>query len=88
VIKKTGIRAQHADQTSARILQLDAPVQALRELWVDVDATIGADYGRALGYKTGAPVGTQKDHVVFGVDQQTFWDGYVNLVTLPTPVKH
>jgi len=26
--------------------------------------------------------------VVFGVDQKKFWDGYVNLVTLPTPVKH
>lgn len=59
-----------------------------RELWVDVDATFGADYGRALGYKKGAPVGTQKANVVFGVDQQKFWDGYVNLVTLPTPVKH
>ena len=58
-----------------------------RDLWVDVDATFGADYGRALGYKKGAPVGTQKAKVVFGVDQQKFWDGYVNLVTLPTPVK-
>ncbi|MGB3126932.1 MAG: nucleoside hydrolase [Pseudomonas sp.] len=59
-----------------------------RDLWVDVDATFGADYGRALGYKKGAPVGTQKAKVVFGVDQKKFWDGYVNLVTLPTPVKH
>ncbi|MGU9812532.1 nucleoside hydrolase [Pseudomonas sp. LF052] len=59
-----------------------------RDLWVDVDATFGADYGRALGYQKGAPVGTQKAKVVFGVDQQKFWDGYVGLVTLPTPVKH
>lgn len=58
-----------------------------RELWVDVDATFGADYGRALGYKKGAPVGTQKAKVVFAVDQKQFWDGYVGLVTLPTPVN-
>ncbi|MGY2291871.1 nucleoside hydrolase [Pseudomonas sp. SDO528_S397] len=57
-----------------------------RDLWVDVDATFGADYGRALGYSKVAPVGTQKAKVVFGVDQKKFWDGYVNLVTLPTPV--
>lgn len=33
-------------------------------------------------------IGTQKAKVVFGVDQKKFRDGYVNLVTLPTPVKH
>jgi len=63
-------------------------VTEARDMWVDVDATFGADYGRALGYKKGAPLGTQKAKVVFGVDQKKFWDGYVNLVTLPTPVKH
>ncbi|MDQ3599456.1 MAG: nucleoside hydrolase, partial [Pseudomonadota bacterium] len=34
-----------------------------------------------------APVGTQKAKVVFAVDQKQFWDGYVGLVTLPTPVN-
>lgn len=58
-----------------------------RDMWVDVDAHYGPDYGRALGYKKGAPVGTQKAKVVFGVDQKTFWDEYVSLVTLPAPVK-
>jgi hypothetical protein len=32
-------------------------------------------------------VGTQKAKVVFAIDQKQFWDDYVNLVTLPTPVK-
>ncbi|PHN60303.1 MULTISPECIES: nucleoside hydrolase [Pseudomonas syringae group] len=58
-----------------------------RELNVDVDATFGPDYGRSLAYKKSAPVGTQKATVVFGINQKMFWDGYVSLVTLPTPVK-
>ena len=75
------------DSLPALFLVSPEIVTESRDLWVDVDATFGADYGRALGYKKGAPVGTQKAKVVFGVDQQKFWDGYVNLVTLPTPVK-
>jgi len=58
-----------------------------KELWVDVDAHFGPDYGRSMGYKKGAPVGTQKAKVVYGVDQKQFWDEYVALVTLPVPVK-
>lgn len=75
------------DSLPALFLVSPEIVTESRDMWVDVDATFGADYGRALGYKKGAPVGTQKAQVVFGVDQQKFWDGYVNLVTLPTPVK-
>jgi hypothetical protein len=56
-------------------------------LWVDVDAQFGADYGRALGYKKSPPVSVQKANVVSAIDLQKFWDGYVNLVTLPTPIK-
>ena len=58
-----------------------------KALWVDVDAHFGPDYGRSMGYKKGAPVGTQKAKVVFAVDQPKFWDEYVKLVTLPAPVK-
>ncbi|PHX45885.1 nucleoside hydrolase [Pseudomonas sp. NZIPFR-PS5] len=58
-----------------------------KDLWVDVDAHFGPDYGRSIGYKKGAPVGTLKAKVVYAVDQQKFWDAYVNLVTLPAPVK-
>jgi len=58
-----------------------------KDMWVDVDTHFGPDYGRALGYKKGAPVGTQKAKVVFGIDQKKFWDEYVSLVTLPAPVK-
>lgn len=58
-----------------------------KDMWVDVDTHFGPDYGRALGYKKGAPVGTQKAKVVFGIDQKKFWDDYVSLVTLPAPVK-
>ncbi|AMB87694.1 nucleoside hydrolase [Pseudomonas agarici] len=58
-----------------------------RDMWIDVDTHFGPDYGRALGYKKGAPVGTQKAKVVFAVNQEKFWDGYVSLLTLPTPVK-
>lgn len=52
-----------------------------------MDAQFGADYGRALGYKKSPPVSVQKANVVSAIDLQKFWDGYVNLVNLPTPIK-
>jgi inosine-uridine nucleoside N-ribohydrolase len=58
-----------------------------RDMWVDVNAQFGPDYGRAMGYKKNPPLGTQKAKVVFAIDQKAFWDDYVALVTLPAPVK-
>jgi len=58
-----------------------------KDVWVDVDAHFGPDYGRSMAYKKGAPVGTQKAKVVYGINQKAFWDEYVSLVTLPAPVK-
>jgi inosine-uridine nucleoside N-ribohydrolase len=75
------------DSLPALFLVHPEMVTDARDMWVDVDTHFGPDYGRALGYKKGAPVGTQKAKVVFGIDQKKFWDEYVSLVTLPAPVK-
>jgi inosine-uridine nucleoside N-ribohydrolase len=58
-----------------------------KDMWVDVDTHFGPNYGRSLGYRQDPPVGTQKAKVIFGIDQPAFWDRYVELVTLPAPVK-
>ncbi|WP_297845360.1 nucleoside hydrolase [Pseudomonas sp.] len=75
------------DSLPALFLVHPEMVTDAKDMWVDVDTHFGPDYGRALGYKKGAPVGTQKAKVVFGIDQKKFWDEYVSLVTLPAPVK-
>ncbi|MEV0582321.1 nucleoside hydrolase [Nonomuraea sp. NPDC050310] len=57
------------------------------ERYVDVDAGMGPNYGRSLGYNLGEfdrpdnPAGTQKATIVFGVDTKRFWDLYVRLLT-------
>lgn len=85
--KDPGYHSFTWDSLPALFLVKPEIVTESRQVWVDVDTLFGPDYGRALAYKKNPPVGTQKATVVFGVDQKQFWDGYVSLVTLPTPVK-
>ncbi|MDH0745332.1 nucleoside hydrolase [Pseudomonas sp. GD03842] len=75
------------DSLPALYLVYPELVTASKDLNLDIDTHFGPDYGRSLGYAKGAPVGTQKAKVVYAVDQKKFWDEYVNLVTLPVPVK-
>jgi inosine-uridine nucleoside N-ribohydrolase len=58
----------------------------VRELWLDVDANHGPDYGRALGYRRNPPLGAQKIKVVFGIDQQRFWARFEDYMTRKVPV--
>jgi inosine-uridine nucleoside N-ribohydrolase len=61
--------------------------------YLDVDATFGPDYGRAIGYgpsrnrdlsKPGNfPAGTQKVQVLFDIDRDAFWTLVVDLMTRP-----
>ncbi|KPA90713.1 nucleoside hydrolase [Pseudomonas asplenii] len=85
--KDPGYHSFTWDSLPALFLTEPGIVTESREMWIDVDTHFGPDYGRALGYSKGAPVGTQKARVVFAVDQKKFWNDYVSLVTLPTPVK-
>jgi inosine-uridine nucleoside N-ribohydrolase len=58
----------------------------VRELWLDVDANHGPDYGRALGYRKNPPIGAQKIKVVFAIDQQRFWARFEDAMTRKVPV--
>lgn len=64
----------------------------VREVLVDVNDTMGPDYGRSLGYadkvwgeKTHPP-GIEPSMVVYDMDEKRFWDFYVELLTRPIPV--
>ncbi|MBO2454084.1 nucleoside hydrolase [Actinomadura barringtoniae] len=62
-------------------------VRRAEERYVDVDATDGPDYGRALGYGKGDfsrprnPAGTVQARIVFDLDKARFWDLYVTRLT-------
>jgi len=85
--KNPGYHSFTWDSLPALFLAEPEIVTESRDMWIDVDTHFGPDYGRALGYKKSPPVGTQKAKIVFAVDQKKFWNDYVSLVTLPTPVK-
>ncbi|MCC8396647.1 nucleoside hydrolase [Paraburkholderia sp. MMS20-SJTR3] len=55
--------------------------------WVDVDASFGANDGKATGYKSSPPAGLQKMTIVKRFDNPAFFDFYVDLLTRPVPVK-
>ncbi|WP_245828198.1 nucleoside hydrolase [Micromonospora avicenniae] len=65
----------------------------IEDRYVDIDTTFGPDYGRALGYGPSRdrdmndpenfPAGTQKIQVLFDIDQDAFWNLYVDLMTRP-----
>lgn len=48
-----------------------------------MDAGLGPNYGRSLGYNLGEfkppanPAGTQKATIIFDLDKKRFWDLYV-----------
>ncbi len=60
----------------------------VRELWVDMDDNFGPDYGRSLCYYRNPPKDAlEKMNVVFGFDNDRFYDFYVDLVTRAVPVQ-
>jgi inosine-uridine nucleoside N-ribohydrolase len=85
--KDPGYQSFTWDSLPALFLVHPQLVTESKDLWVDIDTHFGPDYGRSLGYEKTPPMGTQKAKVVFGIDQQAFWDDYVKLVTLPAPIR-
>ena len=57
------------------------------ERWVDVDASFGANDGKATAYASAPPGGLQKMTIVKRFDNARFFDFYVDLLTRPVPVK-
>lgn len=59
-------------------------IKKSEERYVDVDAGMGPNYGRSLGYNLAEfnapanPAGTQKATIVFDIDKKRFWDLYVD----------
>ena len=63
-------------------------VTDMREVWVDMDDTFGPNYGRSLGYYEDPPAaGLQKVKFISRIDNDRFWDLYVDLMTRPVPVQ-
>jgi inosine-uridine nucleoside N-ribohydrolase len=62
---------------------------ATRDLWVDIDTTFDANYGKSLVYesnpKPSIPL-LQPSKVVFAFDTARFYAFYVDLLTRPVPV--
>jgi inosine-uridine nucleoside N-ribohydrolase len=85
------------DSLAAAIFLLPELATKMEELYADVDATYGPNYGRSLGYRAGErrelhrpgdfPDGTQKVQVLMEVDRQGFWDLFVRLMTAKRPVR-
>ncbi len=63
----------------------------LDDRFLDIDVYYGPNYGRSIGYHQSRrrsldnpsdfPAGTQKVKVLLGIDEQAFWDLYVDLMT-------
>ena len=68
-------------------------VTSAREVLVDVNDTLGPDYGRSLGYGDKDfgvlthPPGVTPSLVVYNMDKKRFWDFYVDLLTRPIPIN-
>lgn len=62
-------------------------VTDMREVWIDMDDTFGPNYGRSMGYYDNPPVGLQKAKFINRIDNEKFWDFYVDLMTRPVPVQ-
>jgi inosine-uridine nucleoside N-ribohydrolase len=74
------------DSIAAAYLLDPAIATDIRELWLDIDANHGPDYGRALGYRRNPPLGAQKIRVVFAIDQQRFWTRFEDYMSRKVPV--
>jgi inosine-uridine nucleoside N-ribohydrolase len=63
---------------------------ATRDLWVDMDTTFDANYGKSIVYdanpKPGIPL-LQPSKVVLAFDTARFYAFYVDLLTRPVPVR-
>lgn len=63
-------------------------VTDMREVWIDMDDIFGPNYGRSIGYYEDPPVaGLQKVQFINRIDNDRFWDLYVDLMTRPVPVQ-
>ncbi|HEU4808438.1 MAG TPA: nucleoside hydrolase [Homoserinimonas sp.] len=56
------------------------------EVWIDMDDTFGPNYGRSIGYYDNPPEGLQQATVVKTMNEEAFWDFYIDLMTRPVPV--
>lgn len=68
--------------TAAIFLEPDIATK-VEERYVDVDGVVGLDYGRSVGFKTdaeGAPAGTRQAKILMDIDDERFWDLYVDLM--------
>lgn len=79
------------DSLAAAILIEPKLATKLDEMYVDVDATYGPNYGKSFGYRANErrdlrrpgdfPDGTQKVKVLMDIDRRAFWDLFVGLMT-------
>lgn len=63
----------------------------IEERFIDIDTNYGPNYGRSIGYHESRnrtlsnpdnyPVGSQRVKILFDIDQEAFWDLYVELMT-------
>jgi hypothetical protein len=60
----------------------------VRDRWLDINTTLGPDYGKVTGYYANLPTGLlHKTSIVFHIDKDRFLKFYVDLLTRPVPVK-
>ncbi|MFL6696909.1 MAG: nucleoside hydrolase [Vitreoscilla sp.] len=77
------------DTTALAYLVDPSFATATRDLWVDIDTTFDANYGKSIVYESNPypsiPV-LQPSKVVFSFDNARFYAFYVDLLTRPVPV--
>ncbi|MFC5033133.1 nucleoside hydrolase [Streptomyces sp. DSM 41987] len=77
------------DALTAAVFLDPQVVKTSQSRYVDVDASFGPDYGRALGYgldefsAPANPVGTQRATLILDLDMRRFWDLYIGLLRRP-----
>jgi len=85
------------DALTAAIFLRPELITKMEDRYVDVDDYYGPNYGRSIGYDEnhfgdldsakGFPVGTQKASILLDIDQEGFWDYYIDLMTRPVVGK-
>jgi len=81
------------DAVAAAIFLRPDLVDRMEERYVDVDAKLGLNYGRSVGFGESRrrsfcnprnfPAGTQKVEILFKVHEKEFWDLFIDLMTKP-----
>ena len=79
------------DSLTAAIFLKPEIATKVTECYLDIDTNFGPNYGRAIGYfetrrhsltvPANFPTGTQKVKLVLDLNQELFWDLYINLAT-------